>query len=169
MYQGMLIYLIVAMDSDHGIGWQGGVSWHLPSDMKRFKALTMGHWMIMGRKTYQSIGKPLPGRTNVIISRNVEFTAHGCLVSSSFDSALRLAAEAGEEEIFIIGGAEIYQLAMPFADRIYLTEVHAIQPSDTWFPAIDESLWHEIHRQDFREPSDEFSYTFRILHHENEA
>lgn len=139
----MIVSLIVAMDERRGIGFEGRLPWRLSADLKRFKALTMGHHLIAGRKTYESIGKPLPGRTMIVITRDPDYQAEGCLIAHSVDEALALARARGETEAFIIGGAEIYAQTLERADRLYLTQVHAITDADVFFPAFDESAWRE--------------------------
>lgn len=136
--------MIVAMDDDRGIGKDGAIPWHIPADLKRFKALTTGHPIVMGRKTWESIGRPLPERTNIVITRDSKFTAEGCVVTHSLDGAIVAAADApGADEIFIIGGAEIYALALPQTERIYLTHVSGKFEADTFFPTFAESF-HEV-------------------------
>ncbi|HWQ31842.1 MAG TPA: dihydrofolate reductase [Blastocatellia bacterium] len=139
----MIVSLIVAMDERRGIGFEGRLPWRLSADLKRFKALTMGHHLIAGRKTYESIGRPLPGRTMIIVTRDPDYQAEGCLIAHSVDEALALARARGETEAFIIGGAEIYAQTLERADRLYLTQVHAITDADVFFPAFDESAWRE--------------------------
>jgi dihydrofolate reductase len=139
------VSLIVAMDRQRVIGHQGRLPWHLPEDLKRFKALTMGHAMIMGRKTHESIGRLLPGRRSIIVTRQRDYTVPGALVVHSIEEALK--ACAGEDEVFVIGGAEIYREAMPLADRIYLTQINADHPGDTLFPEISSHAWRETKRE----------------------
>lgn len=135
----MIVSIIVAVAENHVIGDNNRLIWHIPGDLKRFKAITMGHPIVMGRKTFESIGKPLPGRTNVIISRNKEFKAEGCLVYNSLRGALE--ALRHEKEVFIIGGGEIYRETLPIAQRIYLTKIHKSFPGDTFFPEINTDEW----------------------------
>ena len=116
--------------------------WRIPEDLKRFKALTLGHPVIMGRKTFESIGRPLPGRENIIITRSKNFAAPGCRMAHSLHEALAAVNAAGE--VFVIGGAEIYALALPAADRLQLTEIDAEVEGDAFFPAFDRALWREI-------------------------
>lgn len=116
------------------IGKNNQLLWKIPEDLKRFKALTSGHLIIMGRKTFESIGRPLPNRTNIIITRNKNFTATGCLIFNSLETALKKAGEADNQEIFIIGGAEIYKQALPLADKLYLTTVESDVEGDAFFP-----------------------------------
>ncbi len=141
------------MDQNNGIGYQNRLPWRLPSDLKRFKQLTMGHHMIMGRKTYESIGKPLPGRTTIVVTRNPEYQADGCQVVYSVAAALKMAEASGECEVFICGGNEIYREALKDTEWLYLTRIHAKFQVDTSFPNFDESLWVEK-SADFH-PSDE--------------
>jgi dihydrofolate reductase len=141
----MIISIIVAIAQNNVIGNNNQLIWHIPGDLKRFKLITMGHAVVMGRKTYESIGKPLPGRKNVIISRQNNFKAEGCQVYEFFEKALE--SLKTEEEIFIIGGGEIYRLAMPLAHRIYLTKIHKNFPGDTFFPEINQEEWKILHEE----------------------
>jgi dihydrofolate reductase len=149
--------IIVAFDQNYGIGYQGGLPWHLPADLKMVRQLTMGHHLIMGRKTYESIGKALPGRTSIIVTRNREYQAEGCLITHSLADALTLAQSAGEDEAFIFGGSQIYQEALPFTDRLYITHIHAGFPTDTYFPEFDQEGWiktsAEFHPADKNNPT----------------
>ena len=140
------VSIVVATDDHGGIGYEGRLPWHLPNDLKRFKALTLGKPVIMGRRTHESIGRALPGRTNIVVSRQPGLEIEGCTVVPGFEAAL--AAAAGAEEACVIGGAEIYRLALPSADTLHLTRVHATVDADTHFPAIDASEWEEIARED---------------------
>ncbi|HEY7905451.1 MAG TPA: dihydrofolate reductase [Wenzhouxiangella sp.] len=139
------IHLVAAMTRDRVIGHQGAMPWHLPRDLKHFKEVTLGHPVVMGRKTFDSIvaslGKPLPGRLNVVISRHQPTVPEGVRVYSSLDEALSELAKTGEAIVDVIGGGQIYDLAMPMADRLYITLIDAEIEGDTWFPAIDESQW----------------------------
>ena len=144
----MIISIIAAMDENRGIGMNNQLPWHLPADLIRFKRLTMGHHMLVGRKTFQSIGSPLPGRQMVILTRNQDFQAPGCLRAASLEEGLSLARDAGEKEIFVIGGSEVYQEALPMADHLYLTVVHKKAEVDTFFPEFDEAEWLEVCSQD---------------------
>jgi dihydrofolate reductase len=136
---GPRISLVVAMARNGVIGRDGQLPWRMPEDLKRFRALTMGHHIVMGRRTFESVGRLLPGRTSVIVTRNLGFRVPGAIVAHTLQEAL--AACAGDEEIFVIGGAEIYRAALPLADRLYLTRVEADIEGDTVFPAWDESEW----------------------------
>lgn len=137
----MIRSFVVAAAQNRVIGQGNRMPWHLPSDLAFFKRITMGHPIVMGRKTYESIGKPLPGRTNIVITRDPGFRAPGCVVVDSLEAAYRAAGDT--DEVFVIGGAQIYQAAMANVDRIYLTEIQASPEGDTWFPEIDRRQWIE--------------------------
>jgi len=137
--------VLVAAVADNGvIGNAGGIPWSLPEDLKHFKAVTTGHTVVMGRATFESIGRPLPGRRNVVLTRDPGWSAAGVSVVPDLDAALEA---AGEGEVMVIGGAQIYQLAMPFADRQILTEVHQSPAGDTHYPKFDRAEWIEERRQ----------------------
>ncbi|MEZ5792007.1 MAG: dihydrofolate reductase [Nitratireductor sp.] len=145
----MEIALVVAVGENGVIGADGGLPWRLPSDLKRFKSVTMGKPIIMGRKTWQSIGKALPGRANIVVTRDGEFRAEGADVTSSLEDAITLAGvrarcSGGAGEICIIGGGRIYADAMALADRLYVTHVKAAPQGDTFFPAIDPDVWQVV-------------------------
>ncbi len=163
------IVLIVAVADNRVIGARGALPWRLKSDMQRFKALTIGKPVVMGRKTFASIGRPLPGRTNIVVTRDVDFRARGVAVTNSFTGARAVALgdalRCRATDIAVIGGAEIYQQWMDIADRLEVTEVHARPDGDTYFAAIDAASWEEVAR--VRNPagpddSADFSYvTYR--------
>lgn len=162
------IALVVAVAENGVIGWQGGLAWHQSSDLKFFRKVTMNKPLIMGRKTFESIGKPLDGRDNIVITRNTAFEAPGILVAANLEDALEMAREKartrGVDEISIIGGAQIYALALPKADRIYLSEIHASPEGDTFFPKIDKSQWRETSRERHAAgPKDSADYSFVVL------
>ncbi len=160
----MIVSLIVAMDRNRGIGVHNKLPWHLPADLKRFRELTMGHHIIVGRKTFESIGRPLPGRHTIIVTRNERYQATGCLIVHSLAEALTLARERGETEVFVCGGAEIYAQAMPVADRIYVTEVQAEVGADAFFPDYDHEQWSEqevVHHS--ADEKNRYPFTFKIL------
>lgn len=158
----MMVSLIVAMDNSGLIGRDGALPWRLSSDLKRFKSITMGKPVVMGRKTHESIGRPLPGRENVIITRNRNYTAAGCTVLHSMDSMYSRFRD--EPEIMIMGGSELYRQTLDQAQRIYLTEVHAECEGDTRFPEFDRSAWHETEREDHNaDEKNEYDYSFVIL------
>ena len=160
--------MIVAMAENRVIGLQGGMPWRLPGDLRHFKKMTLGHPVIMGRKTYQSIGAALPGRANFIITRNRDFTAADADVvldlSAALEKAKAVAEIEGGGEVFVIGGAEIYAQAMAVSGRIYLTEVKAELPGDAFFPELAVGDWKETARDD-REPDEPGgpAYSFVIL------
>ncbi len=133
--------MIVAMASNRVIGHANGLPWRLPADLALFKRLTMGHPIIMGRLTHESIGKPLPGRHNIVVSRTPGLKLPGCTVAATLEEAYR--AAGATEEVFVIGGAQLYEAALESADRIYLTRVEAEIPGDTRFPAFDPDSWVE--------------------------
>lgn len=160
----MIVSLIVAMDRKRGIGIKGRLPWRLSADLKRFRELTMGHHLIVGRKTYESIGKPLPGRQMIIVTRDHHYQATGGFVAHSLKEALALAEARGESEVFIGGGAEIYAPALALADRLYLTAVAAEVAADTFFPPFDEAEWRAVEQLD--QPADEknqYPFTFKVL------
>lgn len=139
------ISIIAAMARNHVIGIENRLPWRLPEDLRHFKALTTGHHILMGRKTYESLGKPLPGRTSVVISRSEGLQLPGCIVVNSIEEAV--GACDGDDEIFFIGGAELYRQALNYADRIYLTEIRADFEGDAWFPEFDPNQWQETERK----------------------
>jgi dihydrofolate reductase len=160
----MILSLIAALDQNQGIGIDNQLPWHLPADLSWFKQVTMGHHLLVGRKTYQSIGKPLPGRVMIVLTRNSGFQVEGSLLSTSLSEAMQIARESGEKELFVIGGAEIYRQSLPLADHLYLTRVHASFPADAFFPEIKDEEWNLICEQ-YR-PADadnEFDMTFTHL------
>jgi dihydrofolate reductase len=165
----VIVSLLVAMDEQRGIGWADRIPWHLKDDLKRFKALTMGHHLIMGRKTFESIGRPLPGRTTIVITRNPDFRPgncqpEDCFIVYSLSEALSLATERGETEAFVIGGGEIFARALELADRLYLTLVHTIKEADVFFPAYELGEW--IVKETVYQPAserNEFPFTFSLL------
>jgi dihydrofolate reductase len=144
------INVIAAMARNRVIGINNTLPWRLPADLQHFKALTMGHHIVMGRKTFESIGKPLPGRTTVIVTRDASYRVEGCLTATSIDAAI---AACGEDpEIFFVGGAELYTQVLPRADRLYLTEIQAEYDGDAHFPEFDRGPWQEIARQTNQSP-----------------
>ncbi len=157
------ISILVAMAHNRTIGINNTLPWRCPEDLKRFKALTMGHHIVMGRKTYDSIGKPLPGRTTVVVTRNRELNIEGCVMAYSLQEAI--AACEGDAEIFIVGGAELYAQALPLADTLYLTEILQDVAGDAHFPEFDASHWQEIaraaHRQETPQPLEFHFVTYK--------
>ena len=160
----MKVSILVAVAQQGVIGRAGGLPWRLSADLIRFKRITWGHWIVMGRKTFESIGRALPGRTSVVITRQADYSApEGVLVAGSLDEALRAAAEAAQPEVFVVGGGEIYRQALPRADRIYLTQVEARIEGDTFFPALDAEGWTLV-EQSRREADEknEFPCDYRV-------
>ncbi|GJD86573.1 IS1595 family transposase ISSsu9 [Methylobacterium hispanicum] len=156
------ITLVVAVARNGVIGRDNGLAWHLRSDLQRFKALTMGKPMLMGRKTYASIGRPLPGRRTLVLTRDPAFAAEGVAVAHDWAGAL--AAAADSEELMVVGGAEIYRLALPHADRIHLTEVAGDYAGDTYFPALEPGAFRETAREAHEAgPHDESAFAFVTL------
>ena len=160
----MIVSLILAMDEQRGIGKNGTLPWRLSSDLKRFRELTMGHHLIVGRKTFDSIGRVLPGRQMIVVTRNALFEAEGILKTGSVEDAVELARQRGETEAFVIGGAEIYSQTLDLADRIYLTNVQAIVDADTFFPDFDASDWRESRTESHpADDKNQYQTTFCIL------
>ncbi len=158
----MKISIIVAAAANNVIGRDNGMPWHLPEDLRRFKALTTGKPILMGRKTHQSIGKALPDRRNIILSRDLSFTADGCDVVASIDEALDLVA--GEKELMVIGGNAVYDKLFPQTQRVYLTRIHSIIEGDTLFPELKNSDWQLVEREDFlANDQREYSFSFLVL------
>lgn len=141
----MDVSIIVAIAENNVIGNNNQLIWHIPGDLKRFKALTMGHHIIMGRKTWESIGRALPGRTSVVVTHNKNYQAEGAQVVHSLDEAIKFAS--ADSEVFIIGGGELYKQALPLANKLYLTRVHRSYEGDVSFPAINLNEWNEIHSE----------------------
>lgn len=155
-----LISLIVAMSENNVIGRDGDMPWHISDDLKRFKRLTMGHHIIMGRRTFDSIGRLLPGRTTIVLTRQPEFKIDGGLVANHLKEAIDFAGD--DPEIFIVGGGEVYQMALPQAEKIYLTRVHTILEGDTTFPVIDWDDWQLIDSEQRRAGAkNDFDFSFQ--------
>ncbi len=153
------ISLIWAMASNRVIGANNALPWRLPADLRHFRNLTLGHHVIMGRRSYESLGRPLPGRDNIVVTGQKDFQAEGCTVAGSIEEALR--AAAGDPEIFVIGGATLYAQTLGFADRLYATLIEASVPGDTLFPDFDTRAWVETARETY--PADEnnpFDFSF---------
>jgi len=156
----MIISLIVAMDENKVIGYQNKLPWNLPSELKYFREATKRKPVIMGRKTHDSIGRPMPERLNIIITRDKNYKADGCVVVNSKEDAIK--AAKGNDEIMVIGGAEIYRLFLPMADRLYVTKVHGSFKGDTYFPEFDEGEWAKV-KEKFVEKDDENKYSCTIM------
>ncbi|MGE0232094.1 MAG: dihydrofolate reductase [Flavobacteriaceae bacterium] len=164
---GIALVLVVAAGRNGVIGVGGGLPWHISSDLKRFKALTMGKPILMGRRTWESIGRPLPGRDNIVVTRDEGFAVEGVHAARSPEEGLalgvRLAAARGADEIAIIGGAEIYAQTLPEADVVHMTEVDAAPEGDAYFPALDPALWEVSSREKGqRGPRDDHDFTYVI-------
>ena len=160
----MRLSIIVAVADNGIIGSGDGLPWRLSADLKRFKSLTMGHHLLMGRKTFDSIGTALPGRQTVVISRGQPTLPAGVLLANSLEEAVELARSNGDEEAFVAGGAQIYAQALPVADRIFLTRVHARPEGDTLFPTWEESQWREVSREDHgADYRNEYDYSFHLF------
>lgn len=158
-----MLSLIVAMDKNRLIGSNNALPWHLSDDLKRFKAITMGKPIVMGRKTFESIGKPLPGRRNIVITRNAAYIATGCEVVQSL--AMAIAQTAAAQECIVIGGVQIYEQALPRVERIYLTQIEHEFSGDAWFPEFDLARWREIDSgtHNYKDDALQFSYRFVTL------
>jgi dihydrofolate reductase len=143
-----MLTIIAAIGENNALGKNNQLIWHLPADLKRFKKVTTGHHIIMGRKTFESLGKPLPNRTTIIVTRDKNYTAEGCLVVNSLSDAVKTASS--DENPFILGGAEIYKQSLEIADILDLTFVHHTFDADVFFPEIDKTIWKETFREDFK-------------------
>jgi len=154
-----VITIIAAIGKNGELGKDNDLIWHLPNDLKRFKKVTDGHHIIMGRKTFESLGKPLPNRTTIIITRNHNYNVGGCIIVNSLEEALKAASP--DPNPYILGGAEIYKQAMKIADYLDLTLVEATFDADAFFPKIDANNWEEISRRDFKADNEhEYNYSF---------
>lgn len=155
--------IVVAMAKNRTIGIDNTLPWRCPEDLKHFKQLTMGHHMIMGRKTFESIGKPLPGRTTVVVTRDPALEIEGCLIANSMQQAYSLCAD--DSQVFIVGGAEIYAQSLDLADTLYITEIQQDVAGDAHFPQFDQDVWLEVSReirhQDAPEPLEYHFVTYR--------
>jgi len=159
----MIISTIVAVAKNNVIGKDNDIPWYLPADLKYFKKMTLNHHIIMGRKCFQSIGRSLPKRTNIIVTRNPFFIVSNALVVNSIEEGIEIAKRDGEEEVFIIGGGQIYELSQSLWDRIYLTEVDLVVEGDIFFPTVDMNVWEEVsceaHQADEK---NKYDYTFKV-------
>jgi dihydrofolate reductase len=158
----MILSIVVAISENNAIGNDNKLLWHLPADLKHFKEITSGHTIIMGRKTYDSIGKPLPNRRNIVITRNADLNLEGVEIYNGLEQAL--AQCRNEAEVFLIGGAEIYRQGLKYTDKIYLTRVHETYEADTFFPDLEPEIWMETqveyHQPEAKNP---VAYTFSTL------
>jgi dihydrofolate reductase len=155
-----LISIIAAHDDRLGIGKDNKLPWYIPEDLRRFKRLTLDHPVIMGRKTFESIGKPLPERTNIIITRNANYQANGCIICTSLEQAIQKATEIDQNEIFIIGGASVYKQALPFAGKLYITKVNGVYDCDTFFPNYEKRKFIKIKRSKKKQKG---NYIYRFI------
>lgn len=156
-----MVTIIAAIAKNNALGLNNDLIWHLPADLKRFKKVTTGHHILMGRNTFESIGRPLPNRTTIIITRNKEYVKEGCLIAHSLEQALEMAKE--DEHIYIIGGAQVYKYAIEndFADALDITLVHHEFEADVFFPEIDDAVWERVEREDFiADEKNKFDYSF---------
>ncbi len=164
----MIISAIVAMSQNRVIGKGNKIPWHLPADLKYFKKTTLNHHIILGRKCYESIGRPLPKRTNIIVTRNKKYEAEGCVIVSSIEEALEFSRSKDQAEVFIAGGGQIYEQSMDLWDRLYLTEVSLEVEGDVYFPELLDEQWimtkEEAHTADEKNPYD---YTFKLYERKN--
>lgn len=157
----MIITIIAAIAKNNALGKNNDLIWHLPADLKRFKKITTGHYIIMGRNTFESIGKPLPNRTTIIITRNKNYFKDGCLIAHSLEQALEMAKE--EEQVFVIGGAQIYNYAMEhnLVDTLDITLVHHEFEADVYFPEIDSDIWEQVEIESFTaDDKNKLDYSF---------
>ncbi len=154
-----MITIIAAIADNNALGKDNQLIWHLPADLKRFKQVTLNHHIIMGRKTFESLGKPLPNRTSIIITRNKNYKVAGCILVNSLEEALKAAEK--DENPYILGGAEIYKQAIEIADKLDITFVHHNFEADAFFPKIDTTIWKETSRQDFKaDDKNKYDYSF---------
>ena len=163
MKNEIMLSQVVAVGENNVIGKDNKLLWHLPNDLKFFKNITWAMPVIMGRKTYESMGRPLPGRTNIVITRNKDWQAERILTAASLDEAVEQAAGLDAREAYIIGGGQIYEQAMPFTDRIYLTLVHTSPEGDTYYPGIDKSSYQMVSELNFdKDEKHPFPYSFQV-------
>ena len=165
-----MLCLVVAASTNNVIGKDNQLLWRLPNDMKFFKNTTWGMPVIMGRKTYESLGKPLAGRTNIIITRKKDWQPEGVIVTDSLEKSLTAAAATDAREVFIIGGGEIYEQTLPLAQKVYLTRVHTIVEGDTYFPVLKESEWELFSQLDFTtDEKHAYAYSFQVWNRKNNS
>ena len=159
----MTISLVVAAATNNAIGKDGKLPWHLPNDMKHFKNITWGMPVVMGRKTFESLGKALPGRKNIVISRQTGLKVDGVITVKSIDDAMFVARETDAKEVMVIGGGEIYQTLFEKARRIYLTRVEAEPEADTFFPSLKPNEWHLVSQQNYEaDEKNDYNYSFQV-------
>ena len=159
----MIISQIVAASLNNVIGINNGLPWNMPDDTAYFKKKTLGHHIVTGRRNYEAEGKALPGRVNIVLTRNPEYKIPDGIVVNRLEDAIDIARKAGEDELFIVGGEQIYRLAMPFTDRIYLTRIHTRVEGDTFYPEPDKKVWKEIsHTSNKKDERNPFDYDFLV-------
>ncbi len=159
----MVISQIVAASENNVIGKNNSLPWHMPNDMEYFKRVTMGHYVITGRKNYESEGNALPGRTNIVITREKNYSLDDAIVAHSLDEALSIPEKSNEDEVFIIGGGKIYEISLSLTDRIYLTRIHAVIKGDVYFPKIDPDKWEVISEKRYSgDANHAYDYTFYV-------
>lgn len=159
----MIVSLVVAAAENNAIGKDNQLLWHLPNDLRFFKNITWGMVVVMGRKTFEAVNKPLPGRINIVITRQPDWTAEGTITAIDLEDVLKKAAETNCKEIFVIGGGEIYKQSMAIANKIYITRVHATLDADTYFPVIDEDKWTLTSNEDFEtDAKHAYAYSFQV-------
>ncbi|MCC9165709.1 dihydrofolate reductase [Pontibacter harenae] len=156
-----MLAIVVAVADNNVIGKNNQLIWHLPADLRHFKQLTMSHPMLMGRKTFESIGKPLPGRTTIIITHQQDYQQEGCIVTHSVQEAIEQAKKL-DETITVVGGAQIYKEILPQIDTVYLTRIHHTFEGDTFFPELNEQEWEEVSREDFA-PNEKNKYSYSFI------
>lgn len=160
----MVISQIVAASSNNVIGVNNRLPWHMPDDMNYFKNKTWGHYIVTGRRNYEAEGKALPARINLVLTRNQEYKLNDAIVVHHIEDAIETAKNGGENELFVVGGEEIYKLAMPYTDRIYLTRIHADFEGDTFYPQPDFNRWKEVSREDHKKDSENpYDYSFLVF------
>ena len=161
----MIVSILAAVDEEGGIGRDNRIPWKAPADLRWFKQATMGHHLIMGRKTWESIGKALLGRTSIVLTRNPDYQAQEALVAHSLEQALKIAAEAGDSETFIIGGAEIFEQGLPLSNRMYLTRVHTTSTCDVYFPDFPIDEWDKVEETSLpADGTNPIALTFMVFH-----
>ena len=166
----MIISQIVAASYNNVIGKNNGLPWKMPTDSAYFKHTTWGHHIVTGRRNYEAEGKALPGRVNIVLTRNAEYKIPDGIVVHRFDDAISIAAQVDEEELFVVGGAEIYKLTMPYTDRIYLTRIHAVIDGDTFYPEPDWSEWVEISKEShLKDEQNPYDFDFIVYERKSET
>ncbi len=156
----MIISMISALGKKNVIGKNNALLWNLPADMRRFRQITTGKPVIMGRKTFESIGKPLPNRQNIILALEKDYKQEGCIVVNSIEDAIKTAKKTGADEAMIIGGGQVYKIFLPLADKLYLTLIDKGFEGDTFFPQYNEKEWEIVKKEDFYDEANDFNYSF---------